>query len=372
MNPVALLLRMALRASLRGVALVAAFVAVFAAAPRDASATPNFPAAIKTKLGAVESPDCSVCHVDGRTGRGTVNTAFGSSMRQRGLVAYDEGSLERALAAMEADRVDSDGDGTIDVDALRDGLDPNPVSAFEDPTIPRYGCIGRVAPVGPPAGSTLAVVLAALVMLAVRRRAGRLDASTLMVLAVGTATLAACVHPDAAALAPRTDVAPAVRSGVAPRMAPITPTAFEGELRAAGLDPHALPPFEALEPRQLRRLMSTFTRSLGFACTDCHDRADYRTSTRTKTISARMWNEMMRTYALDGGAAVYCDSCHHGQGAFLDRTDESAVSAFMSDNFAGMLRRSKPGAPPSAPKDGDVSCGTCHGDPFDGHFLAKW
>ena len=124
----------------------AALVLAFAC---EAAATPNFPSAIQTKLSATARPECSICHVGGRVGRGTVNTAFGSEMRRRGLVAYDEDSLGRALDGMAAERVDSDGDGTLDVDALRAGKDPNPAGADEgilDETTPQYGCVGRIAP----------------------------------------------------------------------------------------------------------------------------------------------------------------------------------------------------------------------------------
>ena len=353
----------ALEALPRAITFAAVLVGVLAAAAHDASATPNFPAAVKSKLNAVESPQCRICHLNGVTGRGTVNTAFGTSMRQRGLVLYDEGSLGRALTAMEQDRVDSDGDGTIDVDEIRQGNDPNPEQTFEDPTIPTYGCVGRIAPDGPLTRPLLTAGLVALAVLASRRRAKSAAATTVLLLGIGGASLAACALPETAALAPRSNLGPSARSGAPPRMAPVTTTAFEAELRAAGLDPRALPPFEALEPRQLRRVMGTFTQSLGFACTDCHDRADYRAPSRAKTMAARMWNEMTRPYTLDGGGAVYCDSCHHGQGVFLNRTSKDTVGAFMSDNFTGKLKKAK---------GEDVECETCHGEPFDGRFLSKW
>jgi hypothetical protein len=81
-------------------------------------------------------------------------------------------------------------------------------------------------------------------------------------------------------------------------------------------------------------------------------------------VTVRMWNEMTRPYsALEGGGAVYCDSCHQGQGQFLDRSDKGALSAYMSDNFTAKLKRA----------DGkDVECETCHGDPFEGRFLSRW
>ncbi len=144
--------------------------------PSLAGATPNFPGAIRENLGASEAPDCSVCHNGQRT-RGTVTTAFGSAMRQRGLEAYDEASLKAALEAMTRDRVDSNGDGQIDTEALKAGKNPNSAGQgteafdFEEGTKPTYGCVGSVAP-GPPGGAP-AVALGlgmALVLARVRRR----------------------------------------------------------------------------------------------------------------------------------------------------------------------------------------------------------
>ncbi len=106
-----------------------------------AHATPNFPGAIQRQLSATAPPACRVCHVDGITGLGTVNTPFGKNMRERGLEAYDEPRLVTALAAMERDRIDSSkGRGTTDIEALRRGGDPNSTSAGSALGEPDYGC----------------------------------------------------------------------------------------------------------------------------------------------------------------------------------------------------------------------------------------
>jgi len=342
------------------VALALAATVALALAASPARATPNFPGAVKRILVASSAPDCSICHVGGRVGRGTVNTPFGTGMRARGLVLYDEGSLARALMAMEVDRVDSDGDSVIDVDAIRMGKSPNPAEAdLPDETIPTYGCIGSVAPASPRSESALAFGILALGILAVRRRrAGGPGLTALLGICVAGAASAACA--SGASLAPRSEL----RSASLPQqMRPLAATAFEADLRGADLDPAKLPPFESLAPWQVRRVMSTFTRSLGLACTDCHDRQDHRASTRAKVVTVRMWNEMTRAYALEAGGAIFCDSCHQGQGRFLDRSDKKAIASYMSDNYSGKLRR----------LDGkDVECETCHGDPFDGKILAKW
>jgi hypothetical protein len=150
----------------RGLSAAVILVACAACVARPARATPNFPGAIQRDLGASQPPLCSICHLCGTTGRGTVNTPWGMAMRSRGLMAYDEASLATALAAMERDRVDSDGDGVVDVDAVRMGQDPNPSGLCdqEDDTIPRYGCIGRLA-AGPPSNGPAAWLLAAALIL---------------------------------------------------------------------------------------------------------------------------------------------------------------------------------------------------------------
>jgi len=81
-------------------------------------------------------------------------------------VPYDEASLSAALAAMAADAVDSNGDGVTDVDALKQGLDPNAGAAGAE--VPTYGCVGSVA--GETKGAGAYAALAALVLVARRRR----------------------------------------------------------------------------------------------------------------------------------------------------------------------------------------------------------
>lgn len=128
-----------------------------------AHATPGFPAAIQRALGPAQAPPCALCHAGGATGRGTVTTPVGQALRARGLQAGDESSLAAALAALERDRVDSDGDGALDVDELRAGADPN--RAADLPAV-EYGC----ALSGPGAGGALPLLLLALALVLVQRR----------------------------------------------------------------------------------------------------------------------------------------------------------------------------------------------------------
>ncbi|MBP9114203.1 MAG: hypothetical protein KBF88_15430 [Polyangiaceae bacterium] len=110
-------------------------------------ATPNFPSVVESELNLVARPGCELCHSGGVTGRGTVNTPFGKSMRDRGLSASNEASLKTAIAALTAEKTDSDKDGKGDIDELKADEDPNVSSAGGGGTpveAPEYGCIGRV------------------------------------------------------------------------------------------------------------------------------------------------------------------------------------------------------------------------------------
>ena len=95
------------------------------AAPGWASST--FPGDIQSKYSLAGPPptSCALCHTNGITGLGTVNTPFGKAVRMRGAVQTDATKLAAALDAMAAEGVDSDGDGVTDVAELMAGTDPN-------------------------------------------------------------------------------------------------------------------------------------------------------------------------------------------------------------------------------------------------------
>jgi hypothetical protein len=111
------------------------------AAPIAARATPNFPSAMARDLQLSAPPPCTVCHATNAGGAGTVVKPFGKYLLSRGLAPFDEGSLAGALAAAAGERHDTDGDGVLDVDALKQGFDPNGSSTspagLEDPS---FGC----------------------------------------------------------------------------------------------------------------------------------------------------------------------------------------------------------------------------------------
>jgi hypothetical protein len=143
-----------------------------ASAPAVARATSGFPGDIRSHLGLDYQPPCTLCHASVQGG-GPVVTPFGTALLRRGLRAGDTASLESALDKLIADGVDSDGDGTKDVDELLSATDPNSASAvsLSDTPAMSHGCVGRISPrgsLGWPAFASIATFI--LLMSRPRRR----------------------------------------------------------------------------------------------------------------------------------------------------------------------------------------------------------
>lgn len=163
--------------------------------PAVASATSSFPNAMKTHLALTYSPPCTVCHTTDSGGSGTVTKEFGKSMRENGLSSGNTDSLNAALDALTAANVDSDCDGVLDPQQLKDGREPNSGEFIDgsgkpkpdnadagacgsggegSSTDPAYGCGAQLAH-GPAPQSAWAMVaaLATMLGLAASRRGRR-------------------------------------------------------------------------------------------------------------------------------------------------------------------------------------------------------
>lgn len=143
----------------------------------------------------------------------------------------------------------------------------------------------------------------------------------------------------------------------------VRPSSMLADLTALGLDPKNLPPLGKLSEGDLRKVMKSFSKSLGVPCTKCHDQNDFHAPTKHKKIASMMWDVYVRGLTMADGSPVYCDTCHNGKKEFLDRHDEKELGHWMHENFVGKMKR----------VDGkDHSCETCHGKPFQPEFLSAW
>lgn len=132
----------------------------------NANATDGFPGVVRRFVGASADPPCAICHAGGQTGRGTVTTPFGQALLARGVVAYDDASLERALTQLRADGVDSNENGVPDIEELRQGRDPSVGGSI--PAL-QYGC----AVDGDAANGDVALVVLLLGLVVAMRRRSR-------------------------------------------------------------------------------------------------------------------------------------------------------------------------------------------------------
>ena len=174
---------------------------------------------------------------------------------------------------------------------------------------------------------------------------------------------AALPAPAVSSSAATATVAPPVASAIVPlEMKPPMASAMVADLQALGLDAKNLPPIEKLEPKTLRGAMKLIARSLGAKCTDCHVDGDFAASTRDKKIAAKMWDEFVGKLTMQGGAPLFCDSCHQGRFKLLDRGDKKALGKWMDASFVAPMTR----------KDGKTQeCESCHVD-WNMTFLTSW
>ncbi|MEZ4227435.1 MAG: hypothetical protein R3B13_41235 [Polyangiaceae bacterium] len=137
----------------------------------SAQARPEFPQAVQDAADAPCLPQCSLCHRD-TSGGGVADQPFAQSLLSQGDGNGEEG-IVAAMDRMRQQNMDSDGDGTSDIDELSQGKDPN-YAGDALVCLPDVGCGARVARA--PAEQGMGAVLTALAALALahlrrRRRA---------------------------------------------------------------------------------------------------------------------------------------------------------------------------------------------------------
>lgn len=133
-------------------------------------ASGGYPSEVASYLGVPCTPQCTICHATNDGGDGTVIQDFGVALLDRGLTGGSNyTALHTALDQLAADGVDSNGDGTPDVDQLASGADPNTGTPFCDVQTPVYGCSTTGA--GPAA--LVGTLTGLLVTFGLRRRSPR-------------------------------------------------------------------------------------------------------------------------------------------------------------------------------------------------------
>lgn len=152
-------------------ALFFSVLAVMSVLPRLAFGVQTYPEEIKAHLVLNFDPPCTLCHATNEGGLGTVVTLFGKSMMGEGLTT-NFSSLDTALERMATDNVDSNGDGTSDIDQLKRSLDPNTGARYTSTGPQQYGCGARVATRPPSRMGNIVLFVGLSVACLVRRKRG--------------------------------------------------------------------------------------------------------------------------------------------------------------------------------------------------------
>ena len=113
-------------------------------------AEPDFPAAIQRAASIPCPPPCTLCHTVTPGTAVTATKPFALTVIQSGkLVSLHAGSLQAVVLALRENKLDTDGDGQLDVDELALGSDPSDANPSAELCGPTYGCGARVAKVAP-------------------------------------------------------------------------------------------------------------------------------------------------------------------------------------------------------------------------------
>src|SRR4051812_493935 len=155
-----------MRGKIRGLLLVMSFAV-------SARAEPEFPGAIQEAANMPCAPTCLLCHTAIPGTLANLNHQFGQTVLTHGIVPKHPESMHTVVANLRENKVDTDGDGKLDVAELATDSNPND----KDPNAvicgPLYGCGAHLAPTRAPARAPVLwwlVAALALASLVVARR----------------------------------------------------------------------------------------------------------------------------------------------------------------------------------------------------------
>jgi len=125
-------------------ALIYSTISLILLIPGMAKAVQTYPAEIQSHLQLSFTPPCTLCHATSNGGLGTVVTLFGKSMIDVGLSTNFD-SLDVALDRLATNNVDSNADGSPDIQELENGRDPDTGKPFAKVEQQQFGCGAMIA-----------------------------------------------------------------------------------------------------------------------------------------------------------------------------------------------------------------------------------
>lgn len=144
---------------------------------------------------------------------------------------------------------------------------------------------------------------------------------------------------------------------------PVAASALLADVLKTGVDMKKIVELEKIPLATKKKIMPFFVKALGYEnCSGCHVEGDFKKETRNMKIARGMWNHFVKDLRDQKGGAIFCDSCHGGKHALLDRAHRDSVKKFMESDYVGKFTR--------ADKK-DQECGTCHGDAMELKIIEK-